>query len=75
MLLRVSRAKEHLLFRAAVLPDHVHLMIGCGINESPLDVGLSYLNNLAFVCGMRPVFKFSLFLGTFGEYDLGSIRS
>src|SRR5262249_23980454 len=74
MLLRARKAKNHLLSRAALLPDHVHLMLGCRIEEAPQEVALSYLNNLAYVWGMRPVFKFSCFVGTFGEYDLGAIQ-
>ncbi len=35
----------------AILTDHVHLTIGCGLNESPEEVALSYLNNLAHAGG------------------------
>ena len=72
--LRASRSKGHLLSRAAILPDHVHLTLGCRLQESPLAVALSYMNNLAFACGMKPVFTFSCFVGTLGEYDLGAVR-
>jgi REP element-mobilizing transposase RayT len=74
MLERASRAKGHLLARAALLPDHLHLMLGCSPEEAPGAVALSYLNNLAFVCEMRPVFQFSYYVACFGEYDLGAIR-
>lgn len=74
MVLKASTMKRHLLSRAAILPDHVHLTLGCSLGESPLEVGLSYMNNLAWACGMKRVFQRSLFLGTFGEYDLGAIR-
>lgn len=73
MILNASSSKGHLLSRAAVLPDHVHMILRCDISESPEEVALSYLNNLAFAQGMRPVFQFSYFVGTFGEYDLGVI--
>ena len=33
------------------------------------------MNNLAYACGMRAVFKFSYFVGTFGEYDPGVITT
>ena len=74
MLLRSSTAKGHLLARAAILPDHFHLMLGCQVEESPQQVMLSYLNNLAYVWGMRPIFQFGGFVGTFGEYDLGAVQ-
>jgi len=68
-----SRSKQHLLRRAALLPDHVHLTLGCQLNEAPQDVALSYMNNLAYAQGMKAVYRFSYFVGTFGEYDLGVI--
>src|SRR5581483_7409132 len=74
MVLRASRAKGHLLGDVAFLADHVHLELGCGLEDSPLEVGLSYLNNLAYVHGMRPVYQYGFYVGTFGEYDLGAIR-
>ena len=36
-------------------------------------LSLGYLNNLAFARGMKAVFRFSYFAGTFSEYDLGVI--
>ena len=74
MLLRASAQKDHLLSRASVLADHVHIAIGCRLCESPQDVALSYMNNLAFAQGMRPVLKYSYYVGTFGPYDLNAIR-
>jgi REP element-mobilizing transposase RayT len=73
MLLKASTAKGHLLSRAAIVPDHVHLALGCNLKESPEEVVLAYLNNLAFVCGMKAVFRYSYYVGTFSEYDLGVI--
>ena len=71
---RISRKKGHLLSRAAVLADHVHLTLGAGLGESPEAIALCYLNNLAFVQDMRLVFQFGYYVGTFGTYDLGAIR-
>ncbi len=73
MIESASRAKGHLLKRAALLPDHVHITLGCDLSESPETVALAYMNNLAFAHGMTPVFRFSYFTGTFGEFDLGVI--
>ena len=72
MLLRASRAKGHFLSRAGIVPGHVHLTLGCALNESPQEVALSYMNNLAYVRGMLPVLQFSCYVGTFGEYDVGA---
>lgn len=73
MIQKVSRARQHYLSRAAIVPDHIHLTLSCNLEESPQDVALSYMNNLAYTCEMKPVFKFSYFAGTFSEYDLGVI--
>jgi REP element-mobilizing transposase RayT len=73
MIETASRAKGHLLSRAALLSDHIHMTMGCHLNEAPGSVATAYMNNLAYAQGMAPVFKFSFFAGTFGEYDLGVI--
>ena len=73
MIVKVSASKGHSLSRAAILPDHVHLTLRCLIDESPQEVALSYLNNLAYSQGMTQVFRFGYYAGTFGEYDLGVI--
>jgi REP element-mobilizing transposase RayT len=74
MLIRAANKNQHLLDRIAILSDHIHLMIGTGVHESPISIALSYMNNVAFVYQMQPVLQHSCFIGTFGEYDLGAIR-
>lgn len=71
---RAAERRGHALSRLSVLPDHMHLALGCHVSESPQEVALCYLNNCAYACDMRPVFRFSYYVGTFGEYDLGAIR-
>ena len=67
--------KNYLLSRVRLaLVDHVHWTVGCGIDESPLEAGLGYLNNLAYAQGMRPVFQFGFYVGTFGPYDMNAVR-
>lgn len=73
MLLRSAESKGHLLSRAGIVPDHLHLTIGCTLQESPESVALSYLNNLAYALGMKRVFQFGYYVGTFGEFDVGVI--
>lgn len=74
MLLGTSGKKGHLLSRAGIFADHLHLAVGCGIRESPQEVALGYMNNLAYAQGMRPVFQFGFYVGTFGEYDFGALK-
>ena len=68
---QAAAKKGHLLSPAGVLTDHIHLMLGCGLRESPGEVARSYMNNLAYVCGSKHVFAFGFYVGTFGKYDLG----
>jgi REP element-mobilizing transposase RayT len=75
MIVGASRAKRYLLSRAGILPDHVHLTLGCPFDVAPLDVALGFLNNLAFIHGMKPMFQYGGFVGTFGEYDSRAVAS
>ena len=75
MIVRSCAAKGYRLSRAGILPDHVHLAVGCGFDVSPGEVTLGFLNNLAYVRGMEPVYQFGAFMGTFGEYDRRAVES
>jgi REP element-mobilizing transposase RayT len=73
MFFSAARQKRHRLSRLALLPDHLHATLGCGYEESPEEVALGYMNNVAYAHGMKPVFCASYYVGTFGEYDLGAV--
>lgn len=75
MILRASVAKGYLLSRGGILPDHVHLTLGCPFDVAPLDVALGFLNNLAYARGMKPAYQYGGFIGTFGEYDNRAVKS
>jgi REP element-mobilizing transposase RayT len=62
------------LSRLAQVSNHMHALVGCDIAESPCAVALSLLNNLAYAHGMKPVFEYSFYVGTFGNYDHNAIR-
>jgi len=74
MIQNAARKKGHLLSHGRILADHIHLTLGCDVKETPLDVALGYLNNLAYAQGMTDVYEYSFYVGTFGEYDRGAIR-
>jgi len=61
------------LSRVGLLPDHIHLTLGCPIDKSPESIALSFLNNCAYAVGMKPVFQSGYYVGTIGEYDRGSV--
>ena len=73
MIVSAARKKNHRLSRAALLADHLHLTVGCGPDESPEQVALGYLNNVAYAHGMQAVFRHGYYVGTFGEYVMGAI--
>jgi REP element-mobilizing transposase RayT len=70
-ILKAAAKKGHLLSRAGIVPDHIHLTLGCDVSASPADVALSYMNNLAYACGQKRLFAFGFYVGTIGEYDSG----
>jgi len=74
VILGTAQKHAHLLSFAGIVPDHIHLTLGCTWKQSPADAALCYMNNLAYAAGMKPIFKFGFYAGTFGEYDLGAVR-
>jgi hypothetical protein len=71
MNLRAAAKRGHLLSKGGIVPDHIHLALGGNVSESPAEIALSYMNNLAYACGMKRVFALGFYVGTFGEYDVG----
>jgi len=74
MILQASKSKNWQLARIGLVCNHIHILLGCHVTESPQDVALSLLNNLAFAQGMRPAFRFGYYAGTFGKYNRSAIR-
>lgn len=74
MLLAAAQKKGHLLGKGQIVADHLHLTLGCQLTESPQEVALGYLNNLAYAEAMKPVFQFGYYAGTFSRYDLDAVR-
>jgi REP element-mobilizing transposase RayT len=73
MIAGVCEKHGYLLSRAGLVSDHVHLALGGVPNESPGEIAVRFMNNLAYREGMKRVFDFGYYVGTFGEYDLGAI--
>lgn len=74
MFVRAAQSKRHRLSRLALLADHLHATLGFRHDESPQEVALSYLNNLAFAHGMTAMYQHGYYVGTFGEYDMDAVR-
>jgi REP element-mobilizing transposase RayT len=74
MVLAVARKKGHLVGKGQIVADHMHVALGCPLTEAPHEVALAYMNNLAYVEGMKPIFQFGFYVATFSRYDLDAIR-
>ena len=74
MIVGSARKKSWQLSRIGLLANHIHILLGAAVTESPESVAISLMNNIAYVYEMTPVLKFSYYVGTFGGYDRGAIR-
>ncbi len=72
----IRSAAKHgwLLERIGLLSNHLHILLGCCISDSPLEVGLSLMNNIAYCHQMKAVLDYSFYAGTVGPYDRDAIR-
>ena len=75
MNIRASAKKRWRLSRIGLLSNHIHILLGASMTESPESIALALLNNLASVHDMKPVFRFSYYVGSFGAYDRQAVRS
>jgi REP element-mobilizing transposase RayT len=73
MIINAAGKKRHRLSRVSLFAEHVHMTLGCRYDESPEDVALGYLNNLAYAHGMKEAYRYGYYVGTFGEYDMGAV--
>ena len=70
----IAAKKSHLIGAGQLLGEHLHVTLGCQLGESPGEVARSSMNNLAYGEGMKPIFEYGCYVGTFGEYDLDAVR-
>ena len=69
MIIRSARAKGYLLARIGLLSNHLHIALGCDMDADPASVALGFMNNIAYTRQMRPILRFSFYVGGFGPYD------
>jgi REP element-mobilizing transposase RayT len=72
--LAIAEKKGHALSRVAPMPDHLHLALRGNIEQSPLEIAATYLNNLAYRLNQGRIWSRSFYLGTFGEYTTHALR-
>jgi REP element-mobilizing transposase RayT len=72
--LRVCAKKGYAASTLAVLPDHLHLAVRGAIEQTPEEIALAFLNNLAYALGQKPWWQSGYYVGTFGEYSMAAVR-
>ncbi len=72
---KVANKKGYAISVRSVMPDHIHISLRGTIASSPEDIALSFMSNIAYAFGQQAILKPSYYVGSFGEYDMGSIRS
>jgi REP element-mobilizing transposase RayT len=72
--LRICDKKGYGVSTLAVLPDHLHLAVRGAVTQSPEEIALAFLNNLAHVLERRPWWEAGYYAGTFGEYGMAAVR-
>ena len=71
---RIAAKKGHGLSRLAILPDHMHMSLRGTIEQTPEEIALAYMNNLAYAVGQMAIWEFGYYVGSFSEYDMGAVR-
>ncbi len=66
MIIRSCAKKRQLLARIGLVSNHVHILLGCSVDESPQTAALALMNNIAYAFGMKQIFEFSYYAGTLG---------
>lgn len=74
MIIRTAAKKKWRLSRIGLLSNHIHVLLGANVTDSPAEVAMSLMNNLVYVQRTKPVFRFSYYVGTFGRYDRNAVR-
>jgi REP element-mobilizing transposase RayT len=72
--LRICIKKGYDPSTLAVLPDHLHIAVRGAIAQSPEEIALALLNNLAHVLGQKAWWEAGYYAGTFGEYGMAAVR-
>jgi REP element-mobilizing transposase RayT len=71
--LRICTKKGYAASALVVLPDHLHLALRGAVSQSPEEIALAFLNNLAHALGQR-WWEAGYYAGTFGEYSMAAVR-
>ena len=72
--LRIADKKNYPLKSVSVMHDHVHMALRGDIAQSPEEMALCFMNNLAYMMGYNREWEARYYVGTFSEYGMDVIR-
>ena len=70
----IARKKGYAISTRSVMPDHLHLALRGNIEQSPEEIALAMMNNLAYAFGQNAIWQSGYYAGTFGDYDMNAVR-
>ena len=70
---KIALKKSCNIAKFAIMPDHIHIDLRGNVEISPFDIGLSFMNNLAYGLNSGRCWSDRFYVGTFGSYDLSKI--
>lgn len=71
--LRIACKKGWAVSALSVMPDHLHVALRRAVAQSPEEMALSLMNNLAYALGQRRHWEACHYAGTFSEYDMDAV--
>lgn len=72
-IIQTADKHRHRLSQIGLVSNHLHLLLGCGLNDAPLSVAAAYLNNIAYANDRKRLLEPSFYAGTFGPYNRAAI--
>ncbi len=70
----VAKKKGYAISTRSVMPDHLHLALRGNVDQSPEEIALAFMNNLAYAFSQNSIWQPSYYAGTFGDYDMNAVR-
>ena len=58
MIIRASQKKSYRLARIGLASNHVHLLLGCGLEHDAVSVAIGFMNNIGYAHGMTPIWEY-----------------
>jgi REP element-mobilizing transposase RayT len=72
--LKIAQRKGYAVSCLSVMPDHLHIALRGNVEHSPHEIALAFQNNLAYALGQVRVWRYTYYVGTFGEYNMQAVR-